>query len=137
MRGGASLTKEDGAQFYVLGSLITVKSLDGNSVKWKRKLTANAFAVLLPPGGHTFILDFKQSKGDYNYSAKDLKISADFAPGKYYRFDYSLDEKTSMISYSIKEAEPVAFKTGFEPNFLFYLFVIVVIVLGVAGLILY
>jgi hypothetical protein len=131
--GQTSLTKEDGAEFYVPKSL-TVKSMDGNSVKWKRKLTANAFAVLLPPGGHTFILDFKESKGDYNYSAKDLKISADFAPGKYYRFDFSLDEKTSKISYSIKEAEPVAFKTGFQPNFFFYLFVIAGIVLVIISI---
>jgi hypothetical protein len=131
--GGASLTKEDSARFYVSGGPLQVKSLDGQSVKWKRKFATKLIAVLLPPGGHTFTMDFRESKGGFDYSAKDLKISADFAPGKYYQFDYSLDEKTSNISYSIKEAEPVAFKTGFNPDRGF----LVIVVIAFAGLILF
>jgi hypothetical protein len=115
--GETSLTKEDSAQFYVPSSL-TVKSMDGRSVTWTRRLTAKAIAVLLPAGAHTFTLDYKESTGTINYSAKDLKISADFAPGKYYRFNHTLDMATSKISYSIQEGEPVMFKTGFDPPLL-------------------
>jgi hypothetical protein len=112
-----SLAIENGARFYVTSSL-KVKSMDEQSVKWKPKFTANAILVLFPPSTHTFTLDFKTSGGNTNWSAKDLKIGADFKSGKYYRFDYTLDKETKKISYSIKEADPVIYKSGdFDPRY--------------------
>lgn len=128
--GRAALTQEEGAQFYVPRSL-KVKSMDGHSVRWRPRLAAKAITVLLPAVPHTFTLDFYESSGNTNYSAKDLKISADFASGKYYRFNYSMDTKTSKISYSIKEAEPVVFKTDFDPPLLFLVLAIIALVVAV------
>jgi hypothetical protein len=114
--GGESLTIESGARFYVTTAL-KVKTLDGQSIKWKPKFTANAISVLLPPGSHTFTLDFETSEGDTKWSAKDLKIDADFMSGKYYRFNYSLDTETKNITYSIRESDPVVYKSGFDPHY--------------------
>jgi hypothetical protein len=96
-RNAESLSAETGARFYV-ASALEVKTMDDLSTKWRPKLTAGAVEVLLPPGVHAFVLDFQFSDGNTNWSAKDLKISADFKIGKYYRFDYSLDKTTSKIS---------------------------------------
>jgi tetratricopeptide (TPR) repeat protein len=114
--GGESLTRETGARFYVPDAL-KVKNLDGKSVKWSSKLTANAISVLLPPGFHTFALDFESSDGDTKWSAKDLQIGTDFEAGKYYRFNHTLDKETKKISYSIRESDPVVYKTGFDPEY--------------------
>jgi hypothetical protein len=113
---GGNLTVENSARFYVTNAL-KVKTLDSLSVKWSPNLTANAISVLLPPGSHTFILDFSTKDGDTTWSAKDLKIDADFKSGKYYRFNSSLDKETKNISYSIKETDPVVYNSGkFDPK---------------------
>jgi hypothetical protein len=115
--GVKSLTIENGARFYVTNAL-KVKTLDGLSVKWRPNFTGNAISVLLPPGSHAFTLDFETSDGDTKWSAKDLKIDADFKSGEYYRFNYSLEKETKKISYSIKETEPVVYKSGkFDPKY--------------------
>jgi Tfp pilus assembly protein PilF len=112
-----SLAIENVARFYVSDSL-KVRDMDGRSVEWKPKFTANAILVLLSPGTHTFTLDFETSDGDIKWSAKDLKIATDFQTGKYYRFNYSLDKETRKISYAIKETDPVVYKSGkFDPGY--------------------
>jgi tetratricopeptide (TPR) repeat protein len=111
-----SLGIENSARFYVTGSL-KVKSMDGLSVEWKPKFTADAILVLLPPGAHAFTLDFEASDGDTKWSAKDLKTEREFNSGKYYRFNYTLDKETNRISYSINETDPVVYKSeGFDPT---------------------
>jgi hypothetical protein len=131
--GGESLTVENGAGFYVPKAL-KIKTMDGQTVKWKPKLTADGVSVLLVPGDHAFTLDFKMSDGEYKWSAKDLKISDEFEPGKYYRFDHTLDKETKMISYSIKESEPEVYESGFDP--VYSKLIIALIGLGVAGVLL-
>jgi tetratricopeptide (TPR) repeat protein len=123
-----SYTTSDGAILFV-PSVFKVKKFDRQSVSWKSEYSADGFSVILPPGEHSFMLFYHETRWAVDDTLTELVSdvitleNVDLMPGKYYRLEYSYNEK---LNCSILESDVFGYeKSGFHPKF-FYLIVSVV-----------